>query len=201
MGRLVVTEFLSLDGVFEDPGGSEGTKHGGWQIPLAGQEAMQYKSEELKDADALLLGRVTYEGFAKAWPTIEGAGEFGKKMNSMPKYVVSTTLTADNLTWENSSLVEGDLVEEIHKLREQFDHDILVAGSGKLVRTLMDHDLVDRYRFMIHPVILGGSRRLFDGEDKKTMRLTDSRIFSSGTVLLEYRQIKENLPEAMNSKV
>src|SRR5437763_1863836 len=129
MGRIVVTEFISLDGVIEDPGGAEGYEHGGWTFQFnAGPEFETFKFEELQASDAQLLGRITYDGFAKAWPTMEGTGEFGEKMNSMPKYVVSTTL--ENPEWNNTTVIRGDLAEEGGKLKEQYEGDILVAGSA-----------------------------------------------------------------------
>src|SRR5438876_823215 len=131
MGRIVVTEFISLDGVIEDPGGSENFKYGGWTFQFnAGDEANQFKFDELKASDAQLIGRVTYEGFAKAWPTMEGTGEFGEKMNGMPKYVVSTTL--QDPEWNNTTVIRGNLAKEVRKLRDQYEGDILVAGSAQL---------------------------------------------------------------------
>src|SRR5262245_28405994 len=128
MGKLVVTEFISLDGVVEDPGGAEDYEHGGWAFRFDnGDAGGAFKFEELQAADAQLLGRVTYEGFAKAWPTMEGTGEFGEKMNSMPKFVVSSTL--ENPTWENTTVLRGDLGEEVAALKERFEGDVLVAGS------------------------------------------------------------------------
>src|SRR5579864_3898206 len=140
MSNIVVTEYLTLDGVFEEPG------H--WSFDYWNEEAMLYKREELFSSDVQLLGRVTYEGFAKAWPTMPGTGDFGERMNTMPKYVVSTTLkTAE---WNNSRIISQNVVEEIQKLKEGSGQNILVAGSGKLVRTLMAHDLVDELRFMVY---------------------------------------------------
>src|SRR5947199_10240244 len=139
MGNLVVTEFVTVDGVFEAPGGGEEFEHGGWAFKFdRGPEGDKFKSDELEAADAQLLGRVTYEGFAKAWPTMEGTGSFGEKMNAMPKFVVSSTL--ENPEWTNTTVLEGDLAAEVGKLKEQFDGDILVAGSGRLVQALLEHD-------------------------------------------------------------
>ena len=161
MGKLVVTEFVTLDGVFEDPGGAEGFEHGGWSFQFKrGPEGDQFKVDELMAADAQLLGRVTYQGFAAAWPNMAG-GPFGEKMNSMPKYVVSSTLeTAD---WENSTIINGDAMERIAALKQELDGDILVAGSGQLVSGLTEAGLVDEFHLMVFPVALGKGRRLFEG--------------------------------------
>ncbi len=186
MRKVVVSEYVTLDGVMEDPGGGEGTKHGGWSFQFWSEESAKYKFEELFASDALLLGRVTYEGFAKAWPAVKDGGEFADRMNSIPKYVVSTTLK--ELEWNNSHLIEGNIAEAVAKLKEQEGKDILVAGSGELVRTLMHHDLIDEYRLMVHPVVLGGGKRLFsDGSDKTVLKLVDTKSFSSGIVVLSYQ--------------
>lgn len=159
MGKLVVTEFVSLDGVMEDPGGSEGTKHGGWTFKFdRGAAGDAFKLDELRAADAQLLGRVTYDGFAAAWPTID-AGEFGVKMNAMPKFVVSTTLS--NPTWNNTTVLRGDLRDEVGELVARYPGDILVAGSARLVQTLLALDLVDELHLMVFPITLGGGKRLF----------------------------------------
>jgi len=186
MRKVIVSEYVTLDGVFEDPGGGEGTTHGGWSFQFWSEEAAKYKFDELFASDALLLGRVTYEGFAKAWPTMKDAGEFAERMNSIPKYVVSTTLK--ELEWNNSHLIKGNIAEAVAKLKQQEGKDILVAGSGELVRTLMHHDLIDEYRLMVHPVVLGGGKRLFsDGSDKTVLKLVDTKSFSSGIVVLSYQ--------------
>jgi len=159
MGRIVVTEFVSLDGVFEDPGGAEGYQHGGWTFTFdQGEDGAKFKLDELMAADAQLLGRVTYEGFAKAWPSMTDPVGFADKMNGMPKYVVSKTLTEP--AWHNSTVIGLD---DAAALKDQFQGDILVAGSGQLVRGLTGLGLVDEYRLMVFPVILGTGRRLFDG--------------------------------------
>lgn len=188
MGRLVVSEFITLDGVFEDPGGSEGKAYGGWQIPLMGEDEGAYKFEELENADALLLGRVTYEGFAKAWPTMEGTGKFGELMNSLPKHVA--TLTLSDFSWNNSSALEVDIMAAIKKLKETYQRDILVAGSGTLVRSLLENDLVDELRLMTYPLVLGQGERLFDRLPRTKLTLVEAKTFSSGTVLLTYSQTK-----------
>jgi len=190
MRKVVVSEFVTMDGVFEDPGGAEGFKYGGWSMQFASDEYQKYKYEELMAADASLLGRVTYEGFAKAWPSMKSAGEFGEKINSMPKYIVSTTLQDSDLTWNNSHVLKGDLTEAVNELKQQDGRDILVAGSGMLVRALMERKLVDKLCLMIHPVVLGAGKRLFDGAPKANYRLIGSKQFSSGTVVLEYEPAK-----------
>jgi dihydrofolate reductase len=174
MGKLVVTEFITLDGVIEDPGGSEGA-HGGWAFKFdQGDEGAQFKLDELMASDAQLLGRVTYEGFAKAWPTMQGTGEFGGKMNEMPKFVVSTTLA--NPEWNNTTVLKGDLVEEVGKLKQQFAGDILVAGSAQLVQSLLAHDLIDELHLMVFPIVLGTGKRLFaDGGDTTSLKLIETK--------------------------
>jgi dihydrofolate reductase len=188
MGRVVVTEFLTLDGVFEDPGGGETFEHGGWSFKFdRGEDGDRFKFDELMAADAQLLGRKTYEGFARAWPTME-AGEFGKRMNSMPKYVVSSTLAPEDATWENSTVISDDVPARIAELKESIERDILVAGSAELIRTLAAHQLVDEYRLMVFPIVLGAGRRLFpDGSPQSVLRLTDSRtVGSDGVIVLTY---------------
>jgi dihydrofolate reductase len=184
MGKIVVTEFVSLDGVMEDPGGSEDYRHGGWTFEIdRGEEGNRFKLDETLEAEAQLLGRVTYEGFADAWPSREG--EFADKFNSMPKYVVSSTLAEAD--WNNSTVLRGDLAEEVATLKREIDGVILVAGSAQLVQALLDHDLVDELRLMVFPVLLGAGKGLF-GEvgEKKPLRLTDSRTLGEGVTLLTY---------------
>ena len=184
MGRIVVTEFVSLDGVMEDPGGSEDFQHGGWSFEFArGEEGDKFKLDEALEADALLLGRVTYEGFAAAWPSREG--EFADKFNNMPKYVVSSTL--DKAEWSNSTVLKGDVVKEVSKLRQGPDGDIVVHGSAQLVQTLIENDLVDELRLMVFPVVLGRGKRVFgETSDKKRLRLTDSKTVGDGVAILIY---------------
>jgi dihydrofolate reductase len=178
MRKLVVTEYLTLDGVFEEPGM--------WSFDYWNEEAMLYKRDELFSSDVQLLGRVTYEGFAKAWPTMPDTGDFGERMNSMPKYVVSTTLK--NAEWQNSTIINKNVVEEIQHLKEQSGQNILVAGSGKLVRTLMQHDLVDEFRCMVHPVLLGSGKRLFpEATEKHKLKLVETKVFNTGIVVLHYQ--------------
>jgi len=186
MGRIVVTEFVSLDGVTEDPGGAEDFKYGGWSFEIPrGDEGDKFKLDETMASEALLLGRVTYEGFAKAWPTREG--EFADKFNSMPKYVVSSTLKDPE--WENSTVLEGDLAGEVARLREQHDGDVVVHGSMQLVEALLENDLVDELRLMVFPVVLGGGKRLFgETSDKKPLKLRDSKIVGDGVAILVYER-------------
>jgi len=184
MGRIVVTEFVSLDGVIEDPGGSEDFKYGGWSFEIdRGDEGNKFKLDETMSAEALLLGRVTYEGFAAAWPTRDG--EFADKFNSMPKYVVSSTLDAPE--WQNSTVLRGDLADEVASVKQRHDGDVVVHGSAQLVQGLLDADLVDELRLMVYPVVLGAGKRLFgDTSDKKRLRLQDSRVVGDGVGILVY---------------
>lgn len=187
MGRIVVTEFVSVDGVFEDPGGSESFEYGGWTFEYdRGDEGNQFKLDELMNAEVQLLGRVTYEGFAAAWPTREGG--FADKFNAMPKYVVSSTLGAGAADWNNSTVLEGDAVEAVRKLREEQDGNIVVHGSATLVQALLENDLVDELRLMVFPVVLGAGRRLFgETTDKKRLDLVESRTVGDGVAILIYR--------------
>jgi dihydrofolate reductase len=189
MGRIVVTEFVTVDGVMEDPGGGETSDHGGWAFQFErGPDGDRYKLDELLDAEALLLGRVTYEGFSKAWPTLTDEIGFADKMNSMPKYVASTTLRDPQ--WNNTTVLSGDVVEEVRKLRQRADGNILVAGSATLVAALAEHDLVDEYRLMVYPVVLGTGKRLFrDGLAKTGLQLVEGKpVGDAGVVVLTYRK-------------
>jgi dihydrofolate reductase len=191
MHKLVVTEFITLDGVIEDPGGAEGFQHGGWSFKFQDPEGMRFKLDELMAADVQLLGRVTYEGFAKAWPGMErDEAGFADKMNGMPKVVVSATLT--EATWQNSEIVRpDDLAAKVAELKEGGDGDILVAGSATLVRALAALDLVDRYNLMVFPVALGSGKRLFDGiERPATLRLASAQQLASGTQILTYESAR-----------
>ena len=183
MGKLIVTEFITVDGVIDSPG------EGGWAFKFnRGEDGDKYKIDELEAADAQLLGRITYQGFAQAWPSMD-TDPFGKKMNRMPKYVASTTLTAAEATWENTTVISGDVAGEVTKLKEQVKGDILVAGSANLVRTLAEHDLVDEYRLMVFPTVLGTGKRLFgDGFTSADLRLVDHRpVGPDGVVILTYQ--------------
>jgi dihydrofolate reductase len=189
VGRIVVTEFVSLDGVMEDPGGSESFKHGGWSFAFSrGDEGDKFKLDETRASDALLLGRVTYEGFADSWPSREG--EFADKFNSMPKYVVSSTL--QDPEWSNSTVLKGDVAEEVGKLKREHDGDIVVHGSAQLAQTLIEDDLVDELRLMVFPVVLGSGKRLFgDTSDKKSLQLVDSKVVGDGVAILTYAPARE----------
>jgi dihydrofolate reductase len=186
MGKIVVTEFVSLDGVVEDPGGSENFKYSGWTFEIdRGDEGNKFKLDETMASDALLLGRVTYEGFADAWPSREG--EFADKFNTMPKYVVSSTL--DNPTWTNSTVVKGDLADEVAKLKQEYSGDVVVHGSVQLVQALLEQDLVDELRLMVFPVVLGTGKQLWgETSDKKPLELAESKVVGDGVVVLTYRR-------------
>ena len=191
MGKIVATEFISLDGVIEDPGGSEDYLHGGWTFEIdRGEEGNAFKLGELEDAEAQLLGRVTYEGFAAAWPEREGdlqMGDFAKKMNTMPKYVYSTTL--ESADWQNTTVLSGDFAADIAKVKEEVDGVILVAGSARLVQGLIAADLLDELRLMVFPVTLGGGLRLFADDGRKvTLALADARTVGAGVQLLTYER-------------
>ncbi|SHF01231.1 Dihydrofolate reductase [Seinonella peptonophila] len=178
MRKVIVSEFISLDGVIENPE---------WTFQFGSDEQQQYKYEELKESDALLLGRVTYEGFAANWPNmIEQTGEYGQWMNNYPKYVISNTL--DKAEWNNSSVVKGDIAKELKELKEQPGKDILVFGSGALIQTLAQLDLVDEYRLMTFPIVLGKGQRLFgEGFKNQVLKLIDTKTFETGVQVLTYQ--------------
>ena len=180
MRKIVVAEFISLDGVVEDPGGSESFKYGGWSFEIArGEEGDKFKVDEVFSSEALLLGRVTYEGFAAAWPSRTDDVGFADKFNSMPKYVVSSTL--EDPEWNNSTVLNGDLATEVAKLKQEHDGDIVVHG-------LVEHDLVDEYRLMVYPVLLGAGKRLFgETTGKKPLRLVSSQVVGDGVAILVYQ--------------
>lgn len=179
MRKVIASEYVTLDGVMDEPGR--------WSFPFWTDEAAQFKSDELFASDALLLGRVTYQGFAQAWPTMEGTGAYGERMNSLPKYVVSTTLDEAEVKW-NAQLIKGPITEAVTELKAQPGQDVLVFGSGTLVQTLMQHDLIDEYRLMVHPIVLGSGTHLFREEsEKKVLRLIETKAFSSGIVVLTYQ--------------
>jgi dihydrofolate reductase len=184
VGRIVVTEFVSLDGVMEDPGGSEGTKHAGWSFEISrGEEGDKFKLDETMGSDALLLGRKTYEGFAEAWPSRDG--EFADKFNTMRKYVISSTLQSPE--WSNSTVLSGDLVEDVTRIREEHDGDVVVHGSAQLVQGLLENDLVDELRLMVFPVVLGSGKRLFgETSGKKRLKLTSATTVGEGVEILVY---------------
>jgi dihydrofolate reductase len=185
MGKIVVTEFITVDGVIEDPGGSEDFKYGGWSFEFSrGEEGDRFKLDETRNSAALLLGRKTYEGFADAWPSRDG--EFADLFNSMPKYVVSSTLKDPE--WANTTVLEGDLVDSVSKLRDELDGDIVVHGSRRLVQALVENGLVDELRLMVFPVVLGSGQRLFgETSDKQALELAESRTVGDGVAIQIYR--------------
>lgn len=187
MGKIVITEFVSLDGVMEDPGGAEDFAHGGWTFAVdRGADGDKFKGDEGDAAEALLLGRKTYEGFAAAWPSMEG--EFAEKFNNMPKYVVSSTLTDPQ--WTNSTVLGGDFVAEVTKLKASLDGEIVVHGSAQLAQALIEHDLADELRLMVFPVVLGSGKRLFGATSaKKPMRLADAKTVGDGISVLVYTPV------------
>jgi dihydrofolate reductase len=189
MGRIVVTEFVSLDGVIEDPGGAEDFDYGGWSFEFdRGDDGNKFKLDETLGSEALLLGRVTYEGFAEAWPSREG--EFADKFNEMPKYVVSSTLEEPD--WDNSTVISGELAQEVSKLKRELDGEIVVHGSAQLVQALIDQDLVDELRLMVFPVVLGKGKRLFgETSDRKSLRLADSKTVGDGVAILIFERAGE----------
>ena len=185
MRQLIVSEFITLDGVMEAPGGEPGHPHSGWVFDFISPEQQEFKLQEVLEAEAHLVGRVTYESFAGAWPQREG--EFADKMNAMPKYVVTSTL--DELEWNNSIPVQSDVAAEVAKLKEGEGGPILVAGSRTLVQTLFEHDLIDELRLMVFPVVLGSGLRLFpESPDKRVLALTDTQTFGSGVQVNTYRR-------------
>ena len=184
MSKLIVTEFVTLDGVMEAPGGEPTHPHTGWVFDFMSPEQQQYKLNEVLEAESHLLGRVTYESFAGAWP--EREGEFADKMNSMPKYVVSSTLE-DPLEWNNSTVIKGDVAAEVGRLKEQASGPILVAGSATLVHSLIENDLVDELRLMVFPVMIDGGKRPFpDSRQRKPFKPTDTQTFGSGVAAHTY---------------
>ena len=184
MAKIVVSQFVSVDGVIEDPGGSEGWDRGGWAFKYErGPDGDKFKLDELMAADALLLGRVTFEGFAEAWPSREG--EFADKFNNMTKYVVSSTLS--DPSWNNSHVI-GDVASEVPGLRERHDGDILVNGSAQLVTDLIDNDLIDELRLMVFPVVLGGGKRLFgETSEPKSLKLVEAKPAGETHILIYER--------------
>ncbi|MGH3863029.1 dihydrofolate reductase family protein [Actinokineospora sp.] len=186
MGKLVVTEFISLDGVIEDPGGAEGFEHGGWSFKSPAPDGDQFKFEELMNSDAQLFGRLTYDAFAAAWPEMTDEAGFADKMNSMPKYVVSTTL--GEAKWNNTTVISDNVAEEVANIKTKHEGDILVPGSSQLIDTLRAHGLIDEYRLMVHPVVLGSGKRLFnDGAGASDLELVESRNVGPNVLLQTYR--------------
>jgi dihydrofolate reductase len=186
--RIIVSEFVTVDGVMEDPGGAGEFDRGGWAFKYdRGPEGDKFKLDEVMQADVMLLGRKTYEGFARAWPDMTDDVGFADKMNSMPKYVISATL--GQADWSNSTILTGDVVAAVTSLKEQGGGDILVAGSGQLVRTLHRHGLIDEYRLMVFPVILGAGERLFgDDAGVSALRLVSASTVGDGVLILTYER-------------
>jgi dihydrofolate reductase len=182
---------MSLDGVVEAPGGGEDFKYGGWSFEIdRGEEGNTFKLDETMSSEALLLGRATYEGFAAAWPSRNDEFGYADKFNSMPKYVVSSTLKDPD--WNNTTVLAGDVVEAVSKLKQEQDGDIVVHGSPQLAQTLIEHNLVDQYNLMVFPVVLGAGKRFFgETTDKKTLRLVDSKVVGDGVAILVYQPAGE----------
>jgi dihydrofolate reductase len=186
MGRIVVTEFVSIDGVMEAPGGGEDFRHGGWAFKFdRGEEGNEFKTGETMDAAGMLLGRRTYEGFAQAWPSREG--EFADKFNTMPKYVVSSTLADPD--WTNTTVLDGDVRESVVRVRDEVGGFVIVHGSAQLVQSLLEHDLVDELRLMVFPVVLGSGKRLFgETSDMRALKLSESKAVGDGVLTLVYER-------------
>jgi dihydrofolate reductase len=191
MGKIVISENVSLDGVVQDPTGDEGFRHGGWFGQIGDKDREEWANVEFDEAlgtEALLLGRRSYEWFAARWPS--RSGEWADRLNSLPKYVVSSTLVDPD--WNNSTVLKGEVVKEVTKLKEELDGEIVVYASCQLVRTLMERDLVDELRLMVYPVVLGAGERLFgETSDKKPMRLVDTKTIGDGLVFLTYEFVRE----------
>jgi dihydrofolate reductase len=191
MGKLVISENVSLDGVVQDPTGEEGFRRGGWFGQISDKDREEWGKVELHEAleaEALLLGRGSYEFFAARWPS--RSGEWADRLNSMPKYVVSSTLVDPK--WNNSTVLKGDAVNEVSKLRQELNGEIVVYASRQLVRTLMEQDLVDELRLMVYPVVLGAGERLFcEIGDKRSMRFVDTRTVGDGLAYLTYQAVRD----------
>ena len=185
MRKVKVITYVSLDGVMEAPGGGAEFKYAGWTIPYWNDEIAKSQLDELFSSDALLLGRVTYQGFAAAWPSMKDEIGFADKMNSMPKFVASTTL--DTADWNNSTLIKANVPEEVSKLKNAPGQDILIYGSGELVRTLMQHNLMDEYRLLVYPIVLGTGKRFFRDDINSKLKLVEAKPSSSGVVALTYQ--------------
>ena len=185
MRKIIASEFLTLDGVMEDPGGGAGSPYGGWSLQYWSEESSAYM-EELDDiTDTLLLGRVTYDGFAAVWPNMPEA-DGAERMNSMPKYVVSDNL--ESADWNNTRIIRGEVADEIRQLKQQEGKDILVYGSGDLIQSLMAHDLIDEFHLWIHPIVVGGGKRLFaDGIDRTRLQLVTATTLKTGVIILKYQ--------------
>jgi dihydrofolate reductase len=190
MGKIVISENVSVDGVVQDPTGDEGFRHGGWvgRVGDRGrEEAAKVLLDEALAAEALLWGRRSYEFFAARWPS--RSGELADRMNSVPKYVISSTL--EDPDWNNTTVLKGGAVNEVSKLKQEINGEVVVAGSGQLVRTLIEHDLVDELRMMVYPVVLGAGERLFgETSDKRPMRLLDTRTVAGDLAYLIYERVR-----------
>jgi dihydrofolate reductase len=191
MGRIVISENVSLDGVVQDPTGEEGFRHGGWFFQVADKDRdarAKVMLDEALCAEAFLLGRRSYEFLAARWPSRNG--ELADRLNSLPKYVVSSTLEAPD--WNNSTVLKGDIANQVSKLRQELDGDIVVPASLRLVRSLLDHDLVDELRLLVHPVVLGAGERLFEeSSDKQSIRLLETRTVGDGLAFLAYEMVRK----------
>jgi dihydrofolate reductase len=187
MGKIIVSEFITLDGVIEAPGGEDSLgERSGWSIPYFNEETAKFKLDDLLASDALLMGRVTYQIHVAVWPSMTDEEGFADRMNSLPKYVVSTTL--EKVEWNNSRPIRGNIPEEVKKLKQEVQRNILIDGSSDLVNLLMQHDLIDEYRLLVHPVVVGKGKRLFrEGSQKKELRLIGARALSTGVVALTYQ--------------
>ena len=192
MRKVIASEFVSLDGVMEDPGGAEGSEYGGWSFAYFNEEMGQVIEEGFASSDAMLMGRTTYEAWADFWPNQDPEqNPDAALMNGVRKYVVSTTLQ-EPLEWQNSTLISGGVAEEISELKRQPGKDIVISGSGALVRSLLEDGLLDELNLLVHPVVVGGGKRLFEeGGERIALELADSRTFSTGVVYLTYRPATE----------
>jgi dihydrofolate reductase len=190
MRKVVASEFVSLDGVMEGPGPADPYVHAGWTMAYWSDEIGQFKHEELEAADALLLGRVTYEGFAAAWPQMTDAGEFGDLMNNLPKLVASTSL--ERADWNNSTIIRSNVADEVARLKQQSGRNILIGGSARLIQSLLPHGLIDEFRLLVYPVVLGSGKRLFgDQAAKVPLQLVESKPVGSGVVALVYQLARD----------
>jgi dihydrofolate reductase len=189
MRKIIATEFLSLDGVMEGPGPDDPFELAGWTMSYWANEIGKFKFDEIFASDALLLGRVTYQGFASAWPSRTDEAGFAERMNNLPKYVVSTTLQAAD--WKNSTLIKDNIAEQVSGLKQQPGQDILIAGSSRLVETLMQLDLIDEYRLLVYPLVLGRGKRLFKDGIRVNLKLVESMVFPSGVTALTYHAVKK----------
>lgn len=188
MRKIILSELITVDGVIEAPGGEPDFKYSGWSGEYFNEEYLSYKLDEVFEVGALLLGRITYQSFAAAWPSRNDEMGFADRMNSLPKFVVSSTL--EKLDWSNSTLIKEDIIERIRELKEPSGEDILIIGSGRLAQTLMAHDLIDEYRLMIHPTILGTGRQLYNNIGaRKKLRLIEAKTFRTGVVVLVYHPV------------